>query len=230
MRLGVRTLGCCWTRSLRRAPAGCWRCRDGVGSACSSGSFDSDVCVMVVERGARHGQGVPVARPWSLVQAALRYSLMSLPQVYSSSSARSWRSFQLMVRSNSSRRTLRTHRSPKRVRSGSSGGVVIASHDPGVQFDEEQDVEPAEQHGVHGEEVGREHRFGLGTDELRPQRPRFTTRAAQDLPKGYRRRCDLVPELVKFSADAPVSPGRTLTVGPQDKVADLPGADEGELH
>ena len=61
--------------------------------------------------------------------------------------------------------------------------------------------------------MGRDYRFRLGTDELRPRRPRprrcwLTTRVPQDLP--HRRRGDPVAELVEFVVDPPV-PGRGTT-------------------
>ena len=41
----------------------------------------------------------------------------------------------------------------------------------GVEFDEEQDIKPPEQNGVHGEEVTGQHRRDLDLQELTPRRP-----------------------------------------------------------
>jgi hypothetical protein len=39
---------------------------------------------------------------------------------------------------------------------------------PGAVLDEEEDVEPTQDHGVHGEEVTNHERGCLGTEELTP--------------------------------------------------------------
>ncbi len=58
---------------------------------------------------------------------------------------------------------------------------------PGSVLDDNQGVEPTEQHGVHVDEVGREDAAGLGGQELLPGRARAAGRGidpgiVQDLP------------------------------------------------
>ena len=43
--------------------------------------------------------------------------------------------------------------------------------EPGVQLDEHQHIEVSQQHGVDAEEVTRQHRLGLGAEELGPAGP-----------------------------------------------------------
>lgn len=65
--------------------------------------------------------------------------------------------------------------------------------DPTFDFDHEQDVMAAEQHGVDGEEVGRQYALGLGAKELGPGRSappgwgpfRWNAQQAHDQPDGF---------------------------------------------
>ena len=110
---------------------------------------------------------------------------------------------------------------PGAGRVGGDPGEVDAA---GVDLDEEQHVEAAQQHGVDGEEVRRDHGAGLGADERRPRRARplrgrVPSGVAEDPP--HRRRRDPMAELGEFAVDAPVTPRRVLRVQPQDQPADL---------
>ena len=57
---------------------------------------------------------------------------------------------------------------PHRPFSGGVGGDAAQMHPAGAMFDEHQDVQPLQQHGVHVEEVHSEDPGGLGVQELPP--------------------------------------------------------------
>jgi len=83
----------------------------------------------------------------------------------------------------------------------------------GVEFDDEQNVEPAHQDGVEVGEVARQHRLGLRGAELAPARacpPRTGADAGglQDVP--HRGRADLDANAGELAVYAPVSPARVL--------------------
>jgi hypothetical protein len=74
-------------------------------------------------------------------------------------------------------------------------------------LDDDQGIEPPEQHGVHMDEVGRENALGLGGQELLPGRARAARRGIdpggmQDLPD--RRGSDRVAEPDEFAVHPPV--------------------------
>jgi hypothetical protein len=96
----------------------------------------------------------------------------------------------------------------------------------GRQFQEEQDVDPFEEHRVDGEEVAGEDAVGLGGEELFPCRPaaswcRVDAGVVQDLSHCAGR--DLVAEADEFTLHAAVSPGRVLGRQVQNEPADLAG-------
>jgi hypothetical protein len=62
---------------------------------------------------------------------------------------------------------LRGSSDPRRVRVGGDPGQV---HSAGIEFEDEQDVEPAEKHRVDGAEVTGQHARCLGAPERRPAR------------------------------------------------------------
>jgi hypothetical protein len=101
-----------------------------------------------------------------------------------------------------------------------SGEVYSA----GVELDEEQDVEAAEQHGVDGEEVRGEYRGGLGPDELAPRRtlPDWAgvESGSMEDPANCGRR-DGDAEASEFTVDALVAPSWVLAGETHDQVADL---------
>ena len=121
----------------------------------------------------------------------------------------------------------------QQIPSGLGGpGPVGVGSDPcevysaGVDFDEEEHPVAAQGHGVNTEEVGGDHSFGLGRDELRPGGPRaircrLSSRGAQDGPHGGGG--DPVSESVEFAGDASVSPCRVLAVEPQHEPSQLRG-------
>jgi hypothetical protein len=80
-------------------------------------------------------------------------------------------------------------------------------------LDENQDVQPLQQHGVHVQEVDGEDLGGLGVQELPPGRAcaswrRVDVRGMQDLPHGGRRYGDA--EFRQLTVDAAVSQQRIL--------------------
>jgi len=98
-------------------------------------------------------------------------------------------------------------------------------HAAGGQFDEEQHVDPLQQHGVDGEEVTGQDRLGLCGEELLPGRPASAWRwvhpgVVGDLPNRAGR--DPVAEPGQVALDPSVAPGRVLCRQPQHQQADLP--------
>ena len=93
--------------------------------------------------------------------------------------------------------------------SGDSGHV----HPSGVEFDEEQDVEPPQKHGVHGEEVAGQHRGGLDLQELTPGRPGSVRGGVEavtleDVPDA--RRCQADAQDGELTLDPSIAPCRVL--------------------
>jgi hypothetical protein len=94
----------------------------------------------------------------------------------------------------------------------------------GGHLNHEQDVETLQEHGVHGEEVHRQHTGGLGTQELPPRysRPlgrRSNAGAPQDGPHGAGP--DTVAEPAQLAVDTTIAPGRVLPGQPQHQRAEL---------
>jgi hypothetical protein len=82
-------------------------------------------------------------------------------------------------------------------------------HPAGIELDEEQDIEPAQQHGVHSEEVARQHRGRLGFQELTPRRASslrggIEAVALEDVPDA--RRCKVDPQDRKLPVDPAIAP------------------------
>ena len=76
-------------------------------------------------------------------------------------------------------------------------------------FDEHQDMQSPEEHGVHVQEIDCDDSGGLGVQELPPARARaarrrIDPRGMQDLPHGGGRDCHA--ELRQFAVDPAVSP------------------------
>ena len=72
---------------------------------------------------------------------------------------------------------------------------------------EEQHIDPPEEHGVHGQEIARHHRSGLGGEELPPGRPgaagrRVHAGLVQNLPDGAGR--DRIARASQLALDSPV--------------------------
>jgi hypothetical protein len=92
----------------------------------------------------------------------------------------------------------------------------------GGHLEHEQDIQPLQQDGVHGEEVHGQHTRGLGAEKL-PPRDRRARRcgndagAVQDGP--HRAAPD--PEAAQLTVDAAVAPGRILPGQPQHQRPDL---------
>jgi hypothetical protein len=94
----------------------------------------------------------------------------------------------------------------------------------GLEFQEEQHVDPFEEHRVDGEEVARQYAVGRGAQELlpgrsRPSRCRADASLVQNLP--YRARGDLIAEADQFTVNPAMPPGRVLLGDSQHEVADL---------
>lgn len=106
-----------------------------------------------------------------------------------------------------------------RVR-GDPGELHSACRD----FDDEQDVEPAEHGGVDTGEVGGDDRLCLGADELRPRWPcavatRVEASGPKDLPHGGR--SDSLTETMKFAVHSPVAPCRVLSGEADDQAPEV---------
>jgi hypothetical protein len=89
-------------------------------------------------------------------------------------------------------------------------------------LDEEQDVEPLEEHGVNGEEVALHDACRVPAQKLRPARlkpprRRLDPRAAQDRPDSAGRQRDTKPD--QLALDTPVPPARILLRQPQHQLA-----------
>src|ERR1700691_1390649 len=92
-------------------------------------------------------------------------------------------------------------------------GDAAKVHPAGAMFDEHQDMQSPEEHGVHVQEIDRDDPGGLGVQELPPARARASrcridACGMQDLPHGGRR--DRHAELREFAVDAAMSPQRIL--------------------
>src|SRR3974390_333590 len=97
--------------------------------------------------------------------------------------------------------------------SGWIGGDPGQIHPAGVQLDEEENVEPPQQHGIHREEVTGQHRRGLGLQELIPGGPdsvrgRVEAVTLEDVPDALR--CQADTQDGKLPADPPPWPGAPL--------------------
>jgi hypothetical protein len=84
---------------------------------------------------------------------------------------------------------------------------------PSVVLDEEQDVEPVQEHGLHGEEVTRQQGLGLGPKKrsparAHPPRRRLDPVTCEDSPDTGGR--EPYSHLGKLAVDPSVSPGRVL--------------------
>jgi len=106
-----------------------------------------------------------------------------------------------------------------------AGGDPADVHPAGAVFDEYQDIDALQQHGVHVQEVDREDPGCLGVQELPPGRARtarrrIDARGVQDLPHCGRR--DRNAELGELTVDAAVSPQRILPRQANGKVSDAP--------
>ena len=91
---------------------------------------------------------------------------------------------------------------------------------PGIELDEEEDVETAEQHRVDGEEVAGQHGGRLGSQELCPSRagsPRCGLDAmpAKDCP--HARGCEADAHRGQLPMDPPIAPGRVLSCQAKDQ-------------
>ena len=93
------------------------------------------------------------------------------------------------------------------------GGDAADPYPPPPDFEEEDDVEPLQQHGLDCEEVGGQDVGGLCPDELRPNRPtpaRCRTKTAVLQDPGDRARSEMCAELDELTFDATVAPPRVL--------------------
>jgi hypothetical protein len=86
-------------------------------------------------------------------------------------------------------------------------------HAPGGVLDDEQDMHPAQQHGVDVEEVRRQDRRGLRLQERRPGEPGprrggVDARVLEDPPDCRGRGRELIAQAGQLAVDAPVAPGR----------------------
>src|SRR4051794_15869290 len=94
----------------------------------------------------------------------------------------------------------------------------------GGDFEEEQHVDPFEEHRVDSEEVTRQHGVGLGGQELlpgrsRPSRRRVDAGLVQDL--SHRAGRDLVAEADEFTVDPAMAAEWVLRGYPQHQLSDL---------
>ena len=92
----------------------------------------------------------------------------------------------------------------------------------GVEFDEEQDVEPPQRDGVHGEEVAGQHRGRLGFQELTPRRSGSVWRgieamALEDVPDAGG--CQVDTQDGKLPVDTAIAPCRVLRGQANDQLA-----------
>ena len=82
-----------------------------------------------------------------------------------------------------------------------------------TDLEEEEHIDPAQQHGVHGEQVAGQHRLRLRPAELPPRGPAASrrgvdTRPAQDVP--HRRGRDPVADADQLTVDAAMTPAREM--------------------
>jgi hypothetical protein len=102
-------------------------------------------------------------------------------------------------------------------------GDATEMHPPGAVFNEHQEVQPLQQHGVHMQEVHREDAGRLSAQELPPRRARSARRRAdagssQDLIDGRGR--DRDAELGQLAVDPAVAPQRILFRHADDEAGD----------
>jgi hypothetical protein len=91
---------------------------------------------------------------------------------------------------------------------------------PSVVLDEEKNVEPVQEHGLHREEVAGQQGLGLGSEELSPARAhpprrRLDLVTLQDLPDTRGR--ERYAHLDKLTLNPSVSPGRVLACEANDQ-------------
>jgi hypothetical protein len=101
--------------------------------------------------------------------------------------------------------------------------VELQMHTPALQLDEEEHVQPSKPERLDREEITRDHRLGLRTEELTPAEPSPRLRGRhpgppQDLP--HRRRSDLHAHSGQLTNDPLISPAWVLTCNPQNELAD----------
>ncbi len=98
--------------------------------------------------------------------------------------------------------------------SSRKGGHAGYEDLPAVELDEEEDVEPPEQHRVHGEEVTGQHGGGMGLEEFAPRRS-WSARsgikgvALENVPDARGDQCNAHDR--ELTLDPAVSPGRILS-------------------
>ena len=90
---------------------------------------------------------------------------------------------------------------------------------PGVEFYDEEDVEPLEEHGVHREKVRGQDAGRLRSEELSPRgsAPRSRTEVVTAKHTAHRRGRDPDPELAKLTLDADAAPAAVLPTEPDDE-------------
>jgi len=96
-------------------------------------------------------------------------------------------------------------------------------HPAGAMFDEHQDIQSPEEHGVHVQEIDCDNPGGLSVQELPPARARaprrwIDARGMSDIPHGGRRDCHA--GLHELTVDAAVSPQWILLRQADDKAGD----------
>jgi len=94
----------------------------------------------------------------------------------------------------------------------------------GRQLDDEQHVQPPEEHRVDGEEVRSQHALGLGVEELspgdcRPRRCRSNPSTSKDAPD--RAGAKPLAEPAQLAVDPTIAPGRILPGQSQHQLAQL---------
>ena len=99
-------------------------------------------------------------------------------------------------------------------------------HNTSFHFDDEEHVVAAQEHGVDGEEVGRNDALGLGAEELGPDRPRAPRGGsqvvgAQDVRDAVLRHGDA--ELLQLADDPQVAPARVRSSESHDQLDGLLG-------
>jgi hypothetical protein len=111
---------------------------------------------------------------------------------------------------------------------GDPGGVGVGGHSgqvdpPGVQFDEEQHIQPPQRGGVDGEEVARRDSRGLLAEERSPSGggpPRCRIQAVAVQRGADRGGRDSHAEVHQFALDALVAPARVLCGEADDQLLD----------
>ena len=91
------------------------------------------------------------------------------------------------------------------------GGHAEHVHEPGADLHHEEDVQPAQRDGVHGEEITSQRARGMGAQEATPtvistSRRRTEPRSFQE--SADRRTADSVAQMPQFATDTLVAPAR----------------------